>query len=129
MATGQSVLAQVAPGISFLQGGDGKSLIAWVDEATRTRVKETLQQLSGSPAATADRTLRFYDIATAGGGNAQTVLAYSRANLYHLLQRPTAKRLLALVSPEEHQKIEATLMQLGGRAALCGRNHTSALFH
>ena len=111
IATGQSVLAQVAPEISFLQGGDGKSLIAWVDDATRTRIEETLLQLSGSPAANADRTLRFYDIETAGGNSAQTVLGTAVPSVT-FTATTDGKRLLALVSPDEHQKIEATLTQL-----------------
>ncbi len=111
IATGQSVLAQVAPEISFLQGTDGKSLIGWVDDGTRERIEETLGQLSGSPAANADRTLRFYDIETAGGSNAQTVLATTVPGV-SFTATTDGNRLLALVSPEEHQKIEATLTQL-----------------
>lgn len=111
MANGQSVLAQVVPEVSFLQGSDGKSLIAWVDEETKTRIEQTLQQLSGSPAASADRTLRFYDIETAGGGNAQTVLATTVPSV-SFTATTDGKRLLALVSPDEHQTIETTLMQL-----------------
>jgi type II secretory pathway component GspD/PulD (secretin) len=111
IATGQSVLAQVAPGISFLQGTDGKSLIGWVDDETRERIEETLGQLSGSPAANADRTLRFYDIETAGGSNAQTVLG-TAVPMVTFTATTDGKRLLALVSTEEHQKIEATLTQL-----------------
>jgi type II secretory pathway component GspD/PulD (secretin) len=111
MATGQSVLAEVAPEIAFLQGGDGTSLIAWVDEATKMRIEETLQQLSGSPAANTDRTLRFYDIETAGGSNAQTVLGTAVPTVT-FTATTDGKRLLALVSSDEHQKIETTLTQL-----------------
>ncbi|MCP4508860.1 MAG: hypothetical protein GY826_21010, partial [Fuerstiella sp.] len=111
MATGQTVLAEVAPEVSFLPGTDENSLIAWVDEETRERIEKTLEQLSGSPAANADRVLRFYDIETAGGENAQTVLATTVPTVSFTVTTD-GNRLLALVSSDEHLEIEAILEQL-----------------
>lgn len=110
-ATAQSVLVDVAPGIQFLVGSQGKTLIARVDEQLKQKIQTTIDQLTQSPASGKKRTLKFYNIATAGGPEAQTVLATTVPEVV-FTATSDGNRLLAIVSPEEHEKIEATITQL-----------------
>lgn len=111
LANALAVLGQQVPDVSFITAQDGKSVVALVDGETKQKIQTTLTQLAESPAAAAKRTLKFYDIETAGGLQAQTVLATAVPTVAFTLTQD-AKRLLGLVTDDEHQKIEATLQQL-----------------
>lgn len=111
LSNAQTVLKQVAPEVNFLTSSDGRSLVAMVDEFTRNKVATALQQLAESPAAADKRQLRFYDIATAGGTQAQTVLSTAVPEVTFTATQD-GQRLLALVSESDHERITATLQQL-----------------
>ncbi len=110
-ATAQSVLVDVAPGVQFLVGSQGKTLIARVDEETKLRVQNTLEQLSQSPASEQKKTLKFYEIDSIGGPETRTVLTATVPEV-SFTATSDGKRLIAIVSEDEHQKIEATLEQI-----------------
>lgn len=111
LSNAMAVLSQLVPDVSFITAQDGKSVVALVDGETKTKIQTTLTQLAESPAATAKRTLKFYDIESAGGPQAQTVVATAVPTVVFTVTQDS-KRLLALVTDDEHQRVEATLQQL-----------------
>lgn len=106
-----AVLGQQVPDVSFITAQDGKSVVALVDDETKQKIQTTLTQLAESPAAATKRTLGFFDIEAAGGLQAQTVLATAVPSVAFTVTQD-AKRLLALVTDDEQQRIETTLQQL-----------------
>ncbi|MBL4885886.1 MAG: hypothetical protein JKY95_15315, partial [Planctomycetaceae bacterium] len=110
-ATAQGVLEYTMPSVQFFPGSRGKSLIASVDQPTSLKIKTIIDQLADSPAAEQPKSLKFYDVASAGGAEAQTVLAATVPSV-SFTATSDGKRLLAIVSPEEHEKIEATLQKI-----------------
>lgn len=111
LSTAQTVIAQVAPGLSTINGIDGKTIIAWVNEETKAEIEQTLEQLAQSPAAAQDRRLKFYDIEAAGGSRATTVLS-TVVPAVSFNTTADGKRLMAFVSEQEDSEIQATLKQL-----------------
>ncbi len=109
--TALSVLAQVAPDVQFLIGSSGKTLIARVDASLKQKIQTAIEQLAASPVSVQEKMLKFYDIDMAGGAEIQTVLA---ATVPEVSFTATAdgKRLLAIVTPNEHEKIEKIIKQI-----------------
>ncbi len=109
--TAQSLLAEVAPGVQFLVGSSGKTLIARVDADLKIQIQNTITQLADSPASPQEKSLKFYDLGNAGEVETRAVLAATVPTV-SFTSTANGKRLLAIVSPEEHEKIETTLKQI-----------------
>jgi Bacterial type II/III secretion system short domain len=111
LANAQAVLALAVPDVSFLTSTDGKSLIALVDEHTKAEIETTVAQLINSPAASVKRALRFYDIDQTTSADLIGILATAVPDVTPTLTT-NGDRLMAVVTDEQHSRVEATLKQL-----------------
>jgi len=107
----QTVLATAVPSVSFTATADGKRLLAIVSLSEHEKIEETLKKITEEKPFDDKKMLKFYNIDTAGGPEAQTVLATAVPGV-SFTASADGKRLLAMVSSEENEKIEATLKQL-----------------
>ena len=107
----RSVLAELSPETNFLDGDNQKSLIAWVDANTKTRIETALQQLSQSPAAGQPDALRFYPVRKQTSAAIQSAIS---AVLPEVTFTPSAdgSQLMAFVTDARHKQIQDTLQQI-----------------
>ncbi len=110
-AQAQAILATAVPSVGFTVTADGKRLLAIVTPDEHEKIEQTLKQISQEKPFDNNKMLKFYDLAEAGGSQAQTVLSTAVPSV-SFTATSDGNRLLAIVTPREHEKIEQTLKQL-----------------
>ncbi|MCA9073482.1 MAG: hypothetical protein KDA93_00510 [Planctomycetaceae bacterium] len=110
-AAARALLAPIVPTVTFTDTPDGTALLAWVDEADRTRIRETLDQVMSDKGLAGQREMRIYDISKVGGAKAQQVLATVVPGAPMTLP-DGGRTLIVMAREDEHQRITAALDQL-----------------
>ena len=110
LANARQILTGLLPAVTFVDGTDGQSLIAWVRAEESKKIADALAELADAHDEQGDKVLEVYNLGDRVDPTAlQTVLAPLTDADVQVTVDPTAERVFVRATPRKQAKFKTTL--------------------